>query len=160
MRIYTVTFENVSVSAAQDLFEIQPADDKVCYFLGFSLSNVGGTADAGDAQEELLRLNVRRIAATATSGSGGTAPTPRLIAPSGAAAGFTAEVNNTTVATSSGTIEDIHCDGWNVRVPYRYEWQPECRPAFIQSVFGVVRLVAAPADAVSVSGTLYVGEVG
>jgi len=158
MRVYTVSFENVSIAAAQDLFELRPADDKPIKLLGLVLSNVGGTADAGDAQEELLRLLVRR--GHTTSGSGGTAPTPVPVDRSGAAAGFAAEVNNTTIATV-GTTQDLHADGWNVRVPYQLWWPPECRPEAAQGdTTIVVRLVAAPADAIAVSGTLYVGEEG
>src|SRR6185295_18361286 len=124
-RMYTVSFENVSLSAAQDLFELSPADDKPIELCGLYLSNVGGTADAGDAQEELLRLLVRR--GHTTSGSGGSAPTPAPLDPNDAAAGFAAEVNNTTIA-SSGTTADLHADGWNIRVPYQLVWPPEMRP--------------------------------
>lgn len=155
-RVYTVSFENVTVSAAQDLFELTPADDKPIELLGLYLSNVGGTADAGDAQEELLRLLVRR--GYTTSGSGGSAPTPAPLDPNDAAAGFTAEVNNTTVATT-GTTADLHADGWNVRVPYQVVWPPEMRPKASQAnTTIVVRLVGAPADGIAMSGTLYVKE--
>lgn len=158
MRVYSVSFENVSVSAAQDLFEISPADDKPVKLLALYLSNVGGTGDAGDAQEELLRLLIRR--GHATGGSGGSAPTPRPLDRSGPAAGFAAEVNNTTIA-STGTTHDLHADGWNVRVPYQLVFPPELRSEASQGdTTIVVRLVAAPADALSVSGTLYVGEEG
>ena len=155
-RMYTVSFENVSLSAAQDLFELSPADDKPIELCGLYLSNVGGTADAGDAQEELLRLLVRR--GHTTSGSGGSAPTPAPLDPNDAAAGFAAEVNNTTIA-SSGTTADLHADGWNIRVPYQLVWPPEMRPKASQAnTTIVVRLVGAPADAVTCSGTLYVKE--
>lgn len=158
-RMYSVSFENVSISAAQDLFEISPADDKPVKLHCLVLSNVGGTADAGDAQEELLRILVRR--GHTTSGSGGSAPTPRPVDSSAeAAAGFAAEVNNTTIA-SAGTTHDLHPDGWNIRIPYVFPWTPETRPGASQAdTTIVVRLVAAPNDAVSCSGTLYVEELG
>lgn len=156
-RVYTVTFENVSISAAQDLFEITPGDDKPVRLLGIVLSNVGGTADAGDAQEELLRLTVRR--GYATSGSGGTAPTPQPLNSVDTAAGFAAEVNNTTVATA-GTGVLLHADGWNVRIPYQQFWTPETYIMASQSnTILVVRLDSAPADAISVSGTIYLEEI-
>jgi len=157
-RVYSVVFENVAISAAQDLFEITPADDKPCEILALFLSNVGGTADAGDAQEELLRLLITR--GYTTSGSGGSAPTPRPLNPSDAAAGFAAEVNNTSLA-NTGTTHDLHADGWNVRVPYQMIWTPETIITVTQAQTSlVVRLVGAPADAVNVSGTLYVRERG
>jgi len=157
VRVYSVIFDNVSVSAAQDLFEISPADDRPVQLLGLYLSNVGGTSDAGDAQEELWRWSIVR--GHATSGSGGTAPTPQPVGSSlDSAAGFTAEVNNTTIA-SAGTGVTLHADGWNVRVPLQVIWPPEMRPAASQANGTiVVRLLSTPADAVSVSGVLYVAE--
>jgi hypothetical protein len=158
-RLYTVIFENVSIPAtnAMDLFELTPADDKPIEIAGMFLSNVGGAADAGDAQEELLRLLFR--SGHSTSGTGGTAPTPRPAkSRADAAAGFAAEVNNTTVA-SAGTPLDLHADGWNVRIPYQLIVPPEMRIGASQADSTlVVRLLAGGADAINVSGTLYVLE--
>lgn len=158
-REYTVTFENVSVSASQDFFELTPADDKPLKIAGVWLDNVGGTADAGDAQEEMLRLLIRR--GHTTSGSGGSAPTPQKLGSSAdAAAGFTAEVNNTTIA-SAGTTADLLAFGWNVRVPLREMFPDELMPGASQAdTTIVVRLLSTPADAISISGTLYVVEIG
>lgn len=156
-RIYTVVFDNVTVSAAQDLFEISPADDKPIGIVALELDNVGGVADAGDAQEELLRLVVRR--GHTTSGSGGSAPTPNPCLPGASAAGFAAEVNNTTIA-ASGTTQDLRPFGWNVRVPGRDFWPEETTFWASQAnTTIVVRLLTAPADALSMSGTLYVCEL-
>lgn len=155
-RFYTVCFENVTVSAAQDFFELTPADDKPIALLGLTLDNVGGTADAADAQEEMVRLLIRR--GHTVSGSGGSAPTPGTIRANTAAAGFTAEVNNTTIA-NTGTTVDLWAGGWNVRVPLREFWPEELCPTATQAnTTIVVRLVAAPADAISLSGTLFVAE--
>lgn len=156
-RIYACPFDNVSVSVAQDFWELTPADDKPLAILGIWLDNVGGTADAGDAQEELLRLAIYR--GFTTSGSGGSTVTPVPVGSSiDAAAGFTCEINNTTVATTSGTL--LAALGWNVRVPLR-EWFPQ--EAWIGASQAnttlLVRLVTAPADAVSMSGTLWVAEL-
>ena len=157
-RVYTVTFENVSVSASQDFFEITPADDKPVRILGWQIDNVGGTADAGDAQEEFWRLLLRR--GHTTSGSGGTAPTPVPVVSTDGASGFTAEVNNTTIA-SVGTTKDIWVGGMNVRIPGPMFFPPELVPTVSQADTTVVlRLLSTPADAVSLSGTLWVAEMG
>lgn len=156
-RMYTVQFDNVAISAAQDLFEIVPADDKPIAIVGLVLSNVGGTADAGDAQEELLRLAI--IRGFTSSGSGGSAPTPVPLNPNAAAAGFTSEVNNTSLA-STGTTTQPFSDGWNIRVPYQTFFPEECWIIAGQGNTSiVVRLVTAPADSVSCSGTLFVAEL-
>lgn len=156
-RIYTVTFENVAVSAAQDLFELSPADDKPLAILGLELANVGGVNDVGEAQEEDLRLLIRR--GHTTSGSGGSSATPRPLGPNTATVGFSAETNNTTVATS-GTTHDLVAAGWNTRVPYQVFYPEELWPRATQAdTTLVVRLVAAPADSFQVSGTLWVAEL-
>lgn len=156
-RFYTVVFENVSVSASQDFFEISPADDKPVALLGLTLDNVGGTADAGDAQEELVRLLVRR--GHTSSGSGGSAPTPGALNPNDTAAGFATEVNNTVIASAGSTV-DLWAGGWNIRVPLREFWPQELWPQAAQgNTTIVVRLLSTPADAISISGTLYVAEL-
>lgn len=156
-RVYTVVFAAVSVSAAQDLFEITPADDKPVEVVGLMLSQVGNS-DVGDAQEETLRFSI--IRGHTTGGSGGTAPTPRPVKRTDAAAGFTAEVNNTTIA-SVGTTVVLHEDGFNVRAGYINWWPPETEPDATQGdTTLLVRLNTAPADAITLSGTLYVRELG
>lgn len=155
-RVYTVAFENVAVAAAQDFFEVTPGDDKPVAFIGLTVDNVGGTADAGDAQEEDLRLAV--IRGHTTSGSGGTAPTPVPMSPADSAAGFTAEVNNTTIA-SVGTTTTVWAFGWNTRMGLREFLAEEYWPRASQAnTTMVVRLLSTPADSFQVSGTLWVAE--
>ena len=154
-RLYTVQFDNVSVSAAQDLFEITPADDKPLEIVGLFLSQTG-VADVGDAAEECLPVQI--IRGFTSSGSGGSAPTPAPVKRVDAAAGFTAEVNNTTLATT-GTTVTIHSDNFNVRVGYQNWWPEGTEPDASQAnTTIVVRLTRAPADAITLSGTLYIRE--
>jgi hypothetical protein len=154
-RTYTVQFDNVSVSAAQDLFEISPADDKPVSIVGLFLSQTG-VADIGDAAEECLPVQI--IRGFTSSGSGGSAPTPTPVDGVDTAAGFAAEVNNTTVATT-GTTTTLHSDNFNVRVGYQNWWPEGTEPQASQAnTTIVVRLTRAPADAITLSGTLYVRE--
>jgi hypothetical protein len=154
-RIYSVVFENVAVTAAQDLFELSPADDKPIRIMSWELTNV---SDFGDAQEEVLRLEW--IRGFTTSGSGGTAPTPRPLGRSDAAAGFAAEVNNTTQATT-GTTHILWAGGWNVRMPRPEKYIPEERLEASQADTTVLlRLMAAPADSVTMSGSVVIEELG
>lgn len=152
-RIYTVVFSAVAVSAAQDLFELSPADDRPIEIVGIEL---GQTSDAGDAQDEQLQVSIVR--GHTTGGSGGSAPTPAPLSPLDGAAGFAAEVNNTTVA-SAGTTATLHVGAWNVRAGY-IQWFPEgCRPTATQANTTLVIRQTAPADAITMSGTLYVREL-
>jgi hypothetical protein len=155
-RLYAVTFENVSVSAQVDFFELSPADDKALLIHGLYLSQ---SSDVGDAAEEMLRVQILR--GHTTSGSGGSAATPApLPSSAGVAAGFAAETNNTTIA-SAGTAVALHSEAFNIRAGLQYIPTPEARPgASRANVTLVVRLMAAPADALSVSGTLIVEEMG
>lgn len=151
-RIYSVVFSAVAVSAAQDLFEITPADDKPVEIIGLEL---GQTSDAGDAADELLQISI--IRGFTASGSGGSTPTPAPLDPIDTAAGFTSEVNNTTVA-NTGTSVTLWTTTWNVRAGYINWWPPEARPAASQANTTIVVRTTAPADALTMSGTLYVRE--
>lgn len=153
-RMYSVAVQGVSVSAAQDVFEIRPADDKPCVLHGLF---IGQYSDAGDAQDELL--SVRIIRGFTSSGSGGSTPTPTPMHPSDAAAGFSAEANNTTVATT-GTTTEVHADAFNVRAGYQMIWTPEMRPQVGQGNTSLVVRITAPADAITMNATLYVEELG
>lgn len=155
-RVYTVVFDNVSVSAAQDFFELTPADDKPIELIGLMLSQTGNS-DIGDAAEEILPIKISR--GFATSGSGGTAPTPAVIKVSDTAAGFSAEVNNTTVA-SAGTETILMVDNFNVRAGYMCWFPPGAEPSASQAnTTMTIRLTRAPADAITLSGTAWVREV-
>jgi hypothetical protein len=154
--MYSVVFTDVAVTAAQDLFEISPADDKPVLIHAIYLSQ---STEVKDAEEEMLKVKI--IRGHATGGSGGTAPTPAPLGSSaGAAAGFAAEVNNTTIA-STGTAVDLHSESFNNRSGWVYIPTPEARPGASQTnTTLVVRLTAAPADSTTMSGTIIVEELG
>lgn len=151
-RVYTVEFEATAVTAQVDFFEITAADDKPCAVIGMFLSQL---SDVGDAAEEILRYRV--IRGHTTGGSGGAAPTPRPLDQDDAAAGFAAETLNTTIA-SAGTAVNLHSDAFNIRSGLQLWLPPEAYWKMHQASLLVVRLMAAPADSLTMSGTLYVME--
>jgi len=153
-RIYAVCFSGVAVTAGQDLFEIGPAADHPVKLLGLFISQ---SSEVGDAAEEMMRLEI--IRGHTSSGSGGSAATPVPIDPADPAAGFAAEINNTTIASSGSTVV-LHSECLNERVGMGLWWTPECAPMAIHAnTTIVVRLIDAPADSVTMSGTLYVEEM-
>lgn len=154
-RVYSVSFSKVAVTVAVDLFELTPADDKPLEVLGLF---IGQSSDFGDAAAELLPYKV--IRGHTTSGSGGSAPTPRPLQRGDAAAGFTAETCNTTAA-SAGSPIDLHCDTFHVMAGEKL-WLPEgCEWGVSQGdTTLVVRLATAPADSLDMSATLIVREQG
>lgn len=152
-RVYSVIFGGVTVSAQQDFFEVTPADDRPVEIIGLFLSQ---TSELSDAAEEQLRYSV--IRGHTTSGSGGTAPTPQPLDNRDAAAGFTSEVNNTTVA-SAGTGVTLHEDAFNIRAGLALWLPPEAAWRADQgNTTIVVRLLTTPADPITMNGTLYVRE--
>jgi hypothetical protein len=160
-RMYTVVFDNVAATVAQDLFVVNPAVDKPCRILGVVL---GQTNRTGDANEDMLRWSIIRMTgATFTTGSGGTAPTPGAVNFGDGAAGFTARVNDTTVATTTGTSTTLHVDCFNTRVGLQYYPLPEMQHGGIDSGGNgvlIVRLLEAPSASTTFSGTAYVEELG
>ena len=154
-RVYSVSFTATAVTAAVDLFELTPADDKPIEIIGIFL---GQSSDVGDAASESLPFRV--IRGHTTSGSGGGTATPRPLDRSGPAAGFTCETNNTTAA-SAGTAVDLWADVWNIQAGYPL-WLPDgCGLEASQGdTTLVVRLGAAPADSITVSATLVIKEQG
>lgn len=155
-RKYTVTVDAVSVSAAQDVFEITGASNKLLLIHEIKISQ---SSDAGDAQSEQLKVIFKRFTSSYTSGSGGSAPTPRPLEPSNAAASFTAEINNTTQATG-GTSVNLLADSFNVIGPgFHYLPIPESRIVIAPSSALIVA-ITAPADAITLNGYAVVEEVG
>lgn len=154
-RVYTVSFSATAVTVAADLFELTPADDKPLEVLGMFIAQ---SSDPGDAAAEQISYTVLR--GHTVSGSGGSSPTPRPLDRSGAAAGFTAETCNTTAA-NTGTALTLHAGVINMQAG-EYLWLPEgCEWGVTQAdTTLVVRLAAAPADSLTMSGTLYVREIG
>lgn len=152
-RVYTVAFTATAVTASVDLFELSPADDKPLKLLALYL---GQTTEVGDTAEEQLELRI--IRGHTTSGSGGSSATPAPLNPADTAAGFAAEVLNTTVA-SAGTGVTLLADTWNVRAGYCLIFTPEMQPMASQANTTIaVRLISAPADSITITGTLFVEE--
>ena len=78
--------------------------------------------------------------------------------PADAAAGFSAEVGNTTVA-SAGTTTTLHSDAFNVRAGYTYIPPLDARPKANQGNTTLVGRLTAPADSLSYKATVVVREL-
>lgn len=153
-RCYSVSFAGVAVTAQQDLFELVAAAGKPFRILGFELSQ---SSDVGDAAEEGLSILLK--SGSTTSGSGGSTPTPVANNVTDAAAGITAEANNTTKATS-GTIVTHYATNWNVRMPLLIMLPEKLQPEIAGGRRATLELGTTPADSLTVSGTIWVEEFG
>ena len=107
------------------------------------------TTDLGDAAEEVLR--VEWIRGTATSGSGGQTAviTPHSSFVTGTTGLFTAEMLNTTVATT-GTPVAMAVMGWNIRIPFDTLYPPGSE-IIARTTERLVFRVSAPVDAITVN---------
>lgn len=154
-RAYAATSQAVSVTGSQDLIEIAPASNKVVTIRGFSIGAAGGTADAADAQEELLSYSV--CANATATGSGGTTITPAPLNQNDAAAGATVKANNTTKA--GGSPNRVFMEGtWNNRVEELVFFPPELMPVVANDDVFELRLNTAPADSLAISTTVWFDE--
>lgn len=156
-RLYTVPFEAVAVTAIQDLLELTSPSTKVCRLHSVFIAQ---SSDAGDAEDEMLRIRINHGTSGTGSGTGGTSPTIGKVDAGDAAASFTAEANNVTTQMNGGTIVLKHADTFNVRQGWVYRPTPEERITFGGGERLTVNLPAAPADSLTMSGVAYVEEIG
>lgn len=149
-RVYTVTFEKISISAAQDLFAILNATTKVTRIHDILLAASGVTASA------MQTVKVLRRAAMAL-GSGGNVATPAPMEFGDAAYAGTCHINDTTPAT--GTATTIREDAFNVLSGWYWLPVPEDRPVLAPAAGLVVQFVDTPGT-VLYSGTITLEEIG
>lgn len=158
-RIYAVTYNGTLTAAGgdTDLLSIQPADDKPVKLRGFRLSQ---TSEVGDSAEEGVRVTVKRLPATFTVGSGGSAVTPIPMDSADAAAGCTTRCNDTTVSTTSSTAVTLEEIGWNERNSPCDFWYPDERfsPKAKQGEGLVVRMETTIADDMTGCLTFWIEE--
>lgn len=155
-RFYSVPFSATSVSAAVDAFEVLAASGKPFFLHRVVLAQ---SSDYGDAAAEGLNVLIKRATGSYTSGSGGSTVTPAKHLTNDAAAGPTAEVNNTTQASAgSGALTTVLAEAFNVQAGWEYLPVPEQRILFLPTEACIVS-ITVPADAVTLSGTLVIEEL-
>jgi hypothetical protein len=153
-RIYTIPMDAVAVTAVQDLFEIVSGSAAVTRLLAVY---VGQSSDAGDAEDEQLRVQI--IRAASTSGSGGASVTPAPLFAGDTAFTGTAERNNTTQATGGSPVT-LLADTFNVRAGWVYRPTEREIITIAPSVRLAIALPAAPADSLTMSGYCVIEEIG
>lgn len=149
--VYSAPMDAIAFTTATDLFEFTVTSDAPILIHALELSQ---TTDLSDANEEVLRFGWYT---GATGGSGGTALTETDYNRDDLPA-VTAAVRTGGTASTGGTLKAIH--GWNIRIPFDKIWTPEMRPRIDSSEdIATFRLLAAPADSVTISGTVYWEEL-
>lgn len=154
-RSYSVQFNNVAVTAVQDLIALYAGASMACKLHGIVIGQITGTT------VQNLRISVSRLPTTVTAGSGGSTPTPQKINRGDAAATATAHTNDPTPtqASTSGTKSVLHSDVFNTVNGYQFFWPPDDRPVIGLSEAAVVSLDTAPSSSMTISGALYFEEL-
>lgn len=156
-RLYTCQFGAVAATTAIDFFELVCPADAVMIVREVRISQ---STEAGDAQSEQLRFQIKRGIGS-TSGSGGASGTLNKVHTGDAAAGITAETNNTTQAIAGGgslTILQEECE--NVHNGWLHAPPPDERLVFSPSEVCIIAMPSTPADSISFSGYVLVEELG
>jgi len=148
-RIYSVSFTDVAVTAAQDLFQIEAVTVPVT-LLGCYISQ---NSDVADAAAENLTIRIRKVTDALTNVSAEVKLDPRS-----AAALADLNVNDTTPLTTGA--ETVHVECWNIALPWIWLPPPKLEIKISPSDAATVNLVSAPADSLTMSGTLYWEEQG
>lgn len=153
LRTYSAVFQNIGVTAVQDLLALYAGASMGMELHGLTLGQVTGIT------QQNLNVSVTRVPATVTSGSVGAAVTPRRSNPNDVAATVTARRNDTTRATSSGTIETLYADVFNTLNGLVFFWPPDDRPKAGLNQALILGLDGAPSSSLNMSGTLVFGEL-
>ena len=156
-RVYSAQVNGVAATAAQDVFELlTPADLVVCVHSVF----IGQTTDAGDAEAEMLGVQIKRGSGSITSGSGGSTPSMFPHVFSDTAASCTLEANNTTIAVvGAGALSILQAESFNVQAGWYYTPTPEERIWLSPSQYFIVTMTA-PADSITLNARIVFEEIG
>lgn len=157
-RIYAVPFTATVTNAGgnADLWEFLPATTKPIKLRGLRFGQI---SEVGDTAEEGIQISIVRMSATVTSGNG-TAVTPVPMDSADVAAGFAAEYNGATVATTSGATIILDYIAWNNRNSPFETWWPDDRfaPKAKSGEALLIRMDTTILDDMTFCGTAYIEE--
>jgi hypothetical protein len=152
--MYTTTFDNISVTnAAQDIWEFVAGATVGVLIHSFRISVVP-TITSGVPQDVRAQI---RMAVRSTTGSGGTAVTPRAVNPRNSVAAAT---TTTRTVTTPGTIGNVwDADQFSIVLPYERIYTPAQRIFVPAATRFVINLEAGLGAAYSTSSTVYFEEL-
>jgi len=155
-RLYTMSFEQVAVAAAQDLVSLLAGASKQMQIIRYWV----GCTDTTAPTSQMLALRARTATATLSLGSGGTSGTVVKIDPGDGAASATGHVNDTTKATTSGAFSIV--DEQGVYIFNGYDSAIQARPPIPIDVNGgfVFELLSTVSGTVHLSGGVDWIEIG
>lgn len=157
-RVYRVSFENVAVSGGtNDLVQISFATQpKIARVRRLYC----GATDTTLPTSQLMSTRFRILPATFTTGSGGASATPAPADLGDPAATFSAQVNNTTKATTSGTAVICHEGSWHIYNGEDHTFPEKYQPTIVRLDGAVYELLSTVSGTVHLSGWIEVEEFG
>jgi hypothetical protein len=153
MRLYTIQFNNVAISAAQDLFGVLATANMAFKVHWIELGQK--TLVTWEAKEVQLIRNP----ATVTVGSGGAAATPQKVNNGDSAATVTSRTNDTVSQNTSGTAAVLWSREWEFLNGFFWMPAPEQRPIISPSQGLQLKLGSAPSAAMTASGSMMIEEL-
>lgn len=157
-RMYSATFEEVAVTAQQDLIEISTISD--FYFTVIHSISLTQSSDAGDAASEML--NILGVTNIIFTGSGGSVVTAAPMIVGDTAYDGDVAANNTTKATLGASTRRHFSESFNIFSGLKLVFSPTERPTFsAQSERGnfFLRLETTPADSLTMSCTIVFEQI-
>jgi hypothetical protein len=152
-RMYSISFADVSVSAAQDLINVTATANMAFRIHRIELGQRTLTA------WESKPVKLVRLPATVTAGSGGSVVTPARLNNGDAAATVTAHANDTTPATTSGAAATLMARDWEFLNGLLVVFTPDERPVIAPGQAVQLNLPTAPSAATLMSGTMLIEEL-
>lgn len=153
-RFYTVSSNAVVGAAAMDLACIIGAAGKVLKVHRIECAST----DAAAPTSGEMNFRCRYLSATVTNGSGGTTPTPAKQDQGDAAATFTAHANDTSGASSSGTVIILWSGAAHVLTGLDY--MPKSPWTVNPSTAATFELLTLPSGTIHVDMCVTVEEIG
>lgn len=152
-RIYTVPVRSVSISVCpQDFIGVYAGANMACEIIGFGISSVATVI----AQ---LAFALKIMPTAVTTGSGGAAGVLDRDRTSDPASSMTARINDTVIATTSGTARYVLTDSLNVVNGYPLIFPERSRPIIRPSEAAILALIDQPAGPLVFSGWMKVREL-
>jgi len=153
--MYTVSFENTTITnAVQDIWEFVAAAGVSILIHSVRLT-IAPTITSGVAQDVRIRLQMQQ---RTTTGSGGTAQTPRALNRRNTVAAATTCNSGVTTPGTSGVIWP-GADYISIVVPYERIFTPDQRIPVSGGARWNLSLLAAPGAGYSASSEVYFEEI-
>lgn len=154
--MYTMPFTVTGATAIQDLVSLVAGAASVICIHEF---HVGQKTEIGDAQAEMLDVEISRFEGAFTIGSAGAAGVEEPLQTGGPTSTTSGRTNDTTV-TTGGTQAVLKRDTFHVAGGFHYVPTPKARVWVSPTDAFVARLDTAPADALDLRGYVIWEEFG